>query len=118
MIETCVWCYRPLEEHGEPGISALGKPDDRLCPTADVSSQFWTPRSKWLASLQRKRFVLLMVEGVPVAEKDRYRYALRWVAGDYEPVLYQDGKRVTKRWSLDINIESVADPGGESANTA
>lgn len=41
MSAPCVFCGRPEAEHGPPGASPLGGPDDRLCPVDAVSSQFY-----------------------------------------------------------------------------
>lgn len=117
--ETCMWCGKTEEEHEPPRYYQTSpSTPQRLCPTAGVSSQFWTPRGEFYASLGRKRRLSLSVEGDPVRELSRY--AIRWVAEDceYVPVLYHDGKRVTKRWSLEMNFESPPDEQGASANTA
>ena len=49
------------------------------------------------------------------------RYALRWVdnpiGGKPIPVLYKNGKRVTKRWEINYKGYSAEDPYGGNANT-
>jgi hypothetical protein len=60
----------------------------------------------------------LVVDGQAVAPSSRW--AIRWVdkqSGPAEPVLYRDGKRVTKAWCLDLHIEHAADEFGGNANT-
>lgn len=47
-------------------------------------------------------------------------YSLRWVEqadGPSYPVLYQNGKRVVKKWSLSLTFDSPEDPFGGNANT-
>ena len=47
-------------------------------------------------------------------------YALRWYEttdGKSVPVLYKDGKRVVKRWSMNYSAYSPEDPHGGNANT-
>jgi hypothetical protein len=47
-------------------------------------------------------------------------YALRWYDtsdGKSIPVLYKNGKRVVKRWSMDYSAYSPEDPDGGNANT-
>ena len=48
LAANCVWCGRPEEEHGPPGVSphGLGTSTDRLCPVNGVTSQFFTPPHK------------------------------------------------------------------------
>jgi hypothetical protein len=47
MNDTCIWCKKPIEEHGKPGESPLrGSIHDRLC--AGMTSQFWTPKRTYL----------------------------------------------------------------------
>lgn len=57
----------------------------------------------------------LVVDGEVVV--DLRRFSLRWVYGQEAPVLYCDGKRVTKAWKMTIMVESPADPFGGNANT-
>jgi hypothetical protein len=47
-------------------------------------------------------------------------FSLRWVEqenGQPYPVLYKNGKRVVKSWSLVLNYISPEDPFGGNANT-
>ncbi len=47
-------------------------------------------------------------------------FSIRWVEqknGPAFPVLYQNGKRIVKRWNLIINYDSPEDPFGGNANT-
>ena len=55
-----------------------------------------------------------------------HRYVLRWVdapgsaqagSGGPTPVLYHDGKRVTKEWSLALTAKMAQDECGGNANT-
>jgi hypothetical protein len=49
---------------------------------------------------------------------DLWRYALRWDQ-DGKPALYQDGKRLTCKWRLVLDLDVPADPPGRNnANTA
>lgn len=50
---------------------------------------------------------------------DLHRYVVRWVKDGEQsvPTLYQDGKRVTKAWSLHMEADSAPDEKGASANT-
>lgn len=61
----------------------------------------------------------LLIDGV--SEILDSRYALRWVdnpgVGRHIPVLYKDGKRVTKRWEINYRGYSDEDPYGSNANT-
>jgi hypothetical protein len=63
----------------------------------------------------------LIVDGKEVT--DLVPYALRWYGPGNPnprafPVLYLDGKRVTKPWHLIIDADVEADPSGGNANTA
>ena len=51
---------------------------------------------------------------------DLSRFAVRWVrgVGSDVPVLYLDGKRVTKRWEMAMIVKMEADEHGGNANTA
>ena len=55
-VETCMWCGKTEEEHEPPRYYQTSpSTPQRLCPTAGVSSQFWTPRGEfsretWAAS--------------------------------------------------------------------
>lgn len=47
-------------------------------------------------------------------------FSMRWVEtvnGPAIPTLYKNGKRVTKKWSLQINHNEPEDPYGGNANT-
>lgn len=47
-------------------------------------------------------------------------FSLRWVEqvdGPSYPVLYQNGKRIVKKWRLKLDFESPEDPFGGNANT-
>ena len=47
-------------------------------------------------------------------------WALRWVetnCGQAEPVLYRDGRRVTRPWTLELSVEHPADRFGGNGNT-
>jgi hypothetical protein len=59
----------------------------------------------------------LVVDGIVVT--DHARYTLRFVESPKgsSPVLYCDGKRVTKEWVLKINWLQDADKHGGNANT-
>jgi hypothetical protein len=64
----------------------------------------------------------LLLDGTEVPANEFYRYAIRWywsVGNDASlPVLYKDGRRVTKPWGLSMDVSIAGDPGGASANTA
>lgn len=53
-------------------------------------------------------------------QKDLYRFTIRWTNTDDMPipVLYCDGKRVTKAWRLTLRVEAGPDEYGGNANTA
>jgi FkbM family methyltransferase len=60
----------------------------------------------------------LVLDGVeaPLGAND----VLRWQArpgGLVQPVLYRDGRRVTRSWRLELTVEAPADPCGGNANT-
>lgn len=60
----------------------------------------------------------LIVEG-KIVDLDS-SYSMRWVEqtdGQAYPVLYKNGKRVVKGWSLVLNYISPEDPFGGNANT-
>jgi hypothetical protein len=60
----------------------------------------------------------IMIDGQEVVPDAAW--ALRWVdreSGVAEPVLYRDGKRVTRQWSLEATIDHPADAHGGNANT-
>ena len=59
----------------------------------------------------------LYVEGVKV--KDLDHYSLRWACegGGHTPVLYRDGKRVTREWCLFMSADLPKDRHGGNANT-
>lgn len=86
---------------------------------------YWTkmverPKTATVAVLGKKYQTVLWVGGSPVRPLERFRYSLRWVmvpGGNDRPVLYCDGKRVVKSWSLEMDVSSDADPSGENANT-
>jgi hypothetical protein len=47
-------------------------------------------------------------------------WALRWVdreSGGAAPVLYRDGKRVTRQWRLEAMIDQAVDAHAGNANT-
>jgi hypothetical protein len=47
-------------------------------------------------------------------------YSLRWVEqkdGPAYPVLYQNGKRIIKKWSIRLSFDCPDDPFGGNANT-
>jgi hypothetical protein len=56
----------------------------------------------------------LAIDGVPQTEW--HRFAVRWLL-DGTLILYRDGKRVTKAWSLSLTVQSPADEHGGNANT-
>jgi hypothetical protein len=60
-----------------------------------------------------------MVDGEVVSD-EASRYVLRFVQGGerFRPVLYRDGKRVTRPWMLTFTIEDPGCADEESANTA
>jgi hypothetical protein len=61
----------------------------------------------------------LYIDGV--ADVLDSRYALRWYdcpnSGRAKPVLYKNGKRITKRWEINYKAFSLEDPDGGNANT-
>ena len=60
----------------------------------------------------------LTIEGQPQALSAAW--ALRWVetdAGQSEPVLYRDGRRVTRPWALELRVDHPADRFGSNGNT-
>jgi hypothetical protein len=62
--------------------------------------------------------IRLLVEGQPVAPTSAW--AVRWVDredGPADAVLYRDGRRVTRAWSLELRIDQPADRDGGNANT-
>jgi hypothetical protein len=64
--------------------------------------------------------VLLVVDHKIVTDGQSH-YTLRFVEqadGTFRPVLYHDGKRVTKPWRVTMSYEDAGDPGGASVNTA
>jgi hypothetical protein len=63
---------------------------------------------------------MLTVDCQPVAPEEMHRYAVRFYQSSEgpAPVLYFDGKRVTRAWRLEMAVDVPADRGGESANTA
>lgn len=60
---------------------------------------------------------VLEVDGVVIA--DLWRYSLRWRSDGtaHVPVLYHEGRRVTKPWRLTLTADVPADETGASANT-
>ena len=46
-----------------------------------------------------------------------WEYALRFSGFPLEPVLYRNGKRVTKAWTLELKAYQIADSDGGNANT-
>lgn len=70
------------------------------------------PEAKWTQELA--------IEGEAVPPADLWRYSLRWVQrGDRSlPVLYRDGRRITRAWRLGLDVDVPADPSGGNANTA
>jgi len=63
---------------------------------------------------------MIFVDSQPVAPEEMHRYALRFYQSSAgpAPVLYLDGKRVTRARRIEMAADVPADPGGESANTA
>jgi hypothetical protein len=63
---------------------------------------------------------MIVIEGIPVQSKDMYRYTISFVLSDsgYEPVLYEDGRRVVKAWRANLSLERARDEYGPNANTA
>jgi hypothetical protein len=51
--------------------------------------------------------------------KNLHEYELRWAGqpGRWEPVLYHQGRRVTKAWRLEMDADVAEDPFGGNANT-
>jgi hypothetical protein len=60
----------------------------------------------------------LIIDGL--AHEVDASFSLRWVEqkdGPAIPVLYRNGKRIVKSWSLVLNFDSPEDPFGGNANT-
>ncbi len=67
--------------------------------------------------------ILWVVQYLMVDEErqtDLHRFVIRWTASDAgpTPVLYCDGKRVTKSWRLALSADAGEDEHGGNANTA
>jgi len=63
-------------------------------------------------------FNQLLIAGKPVQITSQF--ALRWYdtpEGNTVPILYKNGKRVTKAWQISYNAKSDEDIEGANANT-
>ena len=58
--------------------------------------------------------IKLIVDGQEIL--DLWRYVVRF--DGHKPTLYENGKRVTRAWSLEMSASQPADTEGANANTA
>jgi hypothetical protein len=66
----------------------------------------------------------LEIDGRPIPGTEMSHYTIRFVyrtedgASSWGPVLYKDGRRVTKAWKVLMSVSVAADEATASANTA
>lgn len=89
---------------------------------AELIGMGWKPpdvqnESLWsiVAEALVKKMTHLIVDGKLVEEKDLPLYSIRWCAQG--PVLYLNGRRVTRKWELLMDEQVEADKHGGNANT-
>jgi hypothetical protein len=64
---------------------------------------------------------MLTVDGHPILQREMHHYSLMFCIGKDGlsfPVLYVDGRRVVKRWKLELTADIPEDKYGPNGNTA